>query len=51
MAVVEKYMPGLASDPLIGESQRMSLRQVAAFSNLPAESVAALDKELRQLSE
>ncbi len=51
MAVVEKYMPGIQKDPLIAEAGRMSLRQVASFGGLSEESLAALDKELRQLPE
>jgi alpha-L-rhamnosidase len=51
MAVIESHLPGLRENPLIGEAQRMSLRQVAGFAGLSEEAIEALDKDLRQLRE
>jgi alpha-L-rhamnosidase len=51
VAVIEKHMPGLTSDPLISESGRMSLRQVAEDAGLSEEALQALDDELRQIRE
>jgi len=51
MAVVSQYLPGLADDPMIGEAQRMSLRQVASFGGLSEESIEKMDAELRALEE
>ena len=44
MPVIEKHLPGLREHPLIGEAQRMSLRQVAGFAGLSEEAIEALDK-------
>ena len=40
-----------ASAPLIGEANKMSLRQVAGFASQSDDALQALDKEVRQIQE
>jgi len=51
LAVLEKHIPGLASNPMVDQMKPMSLRQVARDGNIPAETLAAVDAELRQIRE
>ena len=50
-AVVEKHVPGLATNPMIDLTKKMSLRQVAGVANISEETLRALDKDLRQIRE
>ena len=50
-AVVDKYVPGLSTSPMIDQARTMSLRQVAGFANIPQETLQTVDRELRQIPE
>jgi alpha-L-rhamnosidase len=50
-AVVDRYVPGLSTSPMIDQARTMSLRQVAGFANIPEETLRAIDAELRQIRE
>ncbi len=50
-AIVDKYAPGLSSDPMIDQVKTMSLRQVAGAGNVSEETLRKIDAELRQLQD
>jgi alpha-L-rhamnosidase len=48
-AVIDRHVPGLATNPMIDQAKKMSLRQVAGLANISQETLRLLDKELRRL--
>jgi len=50
-AAVDRHVPGLATNPMIDQLKKMSLRQIAGFAEISEETLQALDTELRQLRE
>lgn len=51
-ALMEKYVPGMTSDPRMQQGMSMTIRAIAPFTSgkLAGNNLKALDEELKKLS-